>query len=228
VRRDQREGWTADDARGRGRAALPGDLTDEPLQLRLRDDSEVVVRSIHPGDKQAVAAAFDRLSEDSRYMRFMTAVDELGEADLRYLTEVDHHDHEALIAFEPGTGECVGVGRFVRSETEPASGEAAVTVIDDWQGRGLGTALCNLIAERAREEGIRGFTALLLASNGQMLDVLASLGPAEVISRDAGTIEISVDIPETGIGDHMTGVLRVVAGGTVEMATPPWGLGQLD
>jgi GNAT superfamily N-acetyltransferase len=161
-------------------------------------------------------------------MRFMTAVDELGEADLRYLTEVDHHDHEALIAFEPGTGECVGVGRFVRSETEPASGEAAVTVIDDWQGRGLGTALCNLIAERAREEGIRRFTALLLASNGPMLDVLASLGPAEVISRDAGTIEISVDIPETGIGDHMTGVLRVVAGGTVEMATPPWGLGQLD
>jgi GNAT superfamily N-acetyltransferase len=170
---------------------------------------------------------FDRLSDDSRYMRFLTAVDELGESELRYLTEVDHHDHEALVAFDPESG-AVGVGRFVRSAEDPASAEAAVTVVDDWQGRGLGTALCNLIAERARHEGIRRFTALLLADNQQMLDVLASLGPAEVISRDAGTINVAVDIPEVGIGGHMAGVLRVAAGGTVELMTPPWGLAQAD
>ncbi len=97
-------------------------------------------------------------------------------------------------------------------------------MIDEWQGRGLGTALCNLLAERAREEGVSAFTALLLASNSQMQDVLASLGPAEVISREAGTTEIEVTLPELGIGDHMAGVMRVVAGGTVELATPPWGL----
>jgi hypothetical protein len=59
-----------------------------------------------------------------------------------------------------------------------------------------------------------------------MQDVLASLGPAQVISRDAGTIEIEVAIPERGIGDHMAGVLRVLAGGAVQLATPPWGLRQ--
>ena len=57
-----------------------------------------------------------------------------------------------------------------------------------------------------------------------MHDVLASLGPASVISRDPGTVEVEVAIPEQGIGDHMAGVLRVVAGGIVELATPPWGL----
>jgi GNAT superfamily N-acetyltransferase len=224
VRGDQRQGRAADDARGRRRAALSGDLTSSPITLRLRDGVEVVVRPIEPADKDAVAGAFERLSDDSRYMRFFTAIDRLGPTELSYLTEVDHHDHEALIAFDPGTGDALGVGRFVRTD-DSQSAEAAVTVIDDWQGRGLGTALCNLIAERAREEGITRFTALLLASNRQMLDVLASLGPAEVISRDAGTIQIAVDVPEAGIGDHMIGVLRVVAGGTVEMATPPWGLG---
>jgi GNAT superfamily N-acetyltransferase len=160
-------------------------------------------------------------------MRFHTAVEALGDAQLRYLTEVDHHDHEALIALESGSGDGVGVGRFVRSQ-QPASAEAAVTVIDDWQGRGLGTALCNLLAERAREEGIGRFTALILATNREMLDVLASLGPATVISRDAGTVEIEVAIPEAGIGEHMAGVLRVAAGGTVELVTPPWGLAQAD
>ncbi len=57
-----------------------------------------------------------------------------------------------------------------------------------------------------------------------MHDVLASIGPATVLSREAGTVEVEVEIPERGIGDHMAGVLRVVAGGTVELATPPWGL----
>jgi GNAT superfamily N-acetyltransferase len=184
------------------------------------------VRPIRPEDKRAVQRAFERLSDESRYMRFHTAVEELTDAQLRYLTELDHHDHEALIAFEPG-GDSVGVGRFVRADRGD-SAEAAVTVIDDWQGKGLGTALCNLLAERAREEGISRFTALILATNREMLDVLASLGPAEVISRDAGTIEVAVEIPEVGIGEHMAGVLRVAAGGTVELVTPPWGLDRVD
>ncbi len=197
----------------------------DELELRLRDGSIVAVRQISPDDKPALAAAFARLSEQSRYQRFLSAVNELSESQLRYLTEVDHHDHEALVAFDPaaGDGTAVGVGRYVRT-AGATSAEAAVTIVDDFQGRGLGTALCNLLAERAREEGVRRFTALLLAGNEQMRDVLASLGPATVISRSAGTIEVEVAIPEAGIGDHMAGVLRVVAGGTVELATPPWGL----
>jgi RimJ/RimL family protein N-acetyltransferase len=195
----------------------------DELEVRLRDGACVLVRPIESTDKPAIEAGFARLSEQSRYQRFMTAINELSDSQLRYLTEVDHHDHEALIAFDPETGDGVGVARYVRLD-DGVRGEAAVTVIDDWQGKGLGTALCQLLAERAREEGIERFTALLLAGNEQMHDVLASLGPAHVISRDTGTVEIEVDIPERGIGDHMAGVLRVVAGGTVELATPPWGL----
>jgi GNAT superfamily N-acetyltransferase len=181
------------------------------------------VRSIQPDDKDASQGAIARLSEQSRYQRFMSSINELSESQLRYLTEVDHHDHEALIAFDGKSGLGVGVGRCVRLD-DGTSAEAAVTVVDDWQGRGLGTALCRLLAERAREVGIERFTALLLATNDRMHDVLASLGPASVISRDAGTVEVEVAIPEQGIGAHMAGVLRVVAGGTVELATPPWGL----
>ncbi|MQA73148.1 MAG: GNAT family N-acetyltransferase [Solirubrobacterales bacterium] len=211
------------------RAAPPGDpemlSSDDSAELRveLRDGAAVIVRPIRPTDREAIRGAFARLSERSRYQRFMTAITALSESQLDYLTEVDHHDHEALVAFDAVAGEGVGVGRFVRL-ADGTSAEAAVTVIDDWQGRGLGTALCNLLAERARDEGIARFTALLLAENDQMHDVLASLGPAKVLSRDSGTVVVEVAIPERGIGDHMAGVLRVVAGGTVELATPPWGL----
>ncbi len=186
------------------------------------------MRPIEPGDKEALSRAFERLSEQSRYQRFMTGIQELSEGDLAYLTEVDHHDHEALIAFDcDSPDDAVAVARFVRASGSIAA-EAAVTVIDEWHGRGLGTAICNLLAERARAEGVERFTALLLAENTQMQDVLSSIGPAKVISREAGTIEIEVDLPEKGIGQHMAGVLRVAAGGTIELATPPWGLRQVE
>ena len=181
------------------------------------------MRPIEADDRPALAHAFEQLSEQSRYQRFLTSVNELSESELRYLTDVDHRDHEALIAFDPETGHGVGVARFVRLE-DGTSAEAAVTVVDAWQGRGLGTILSQLLAERAREEGIERFKALLLATNEQMHDVLASLGPSDVISREAGTVQVQVELPEDGIGDHMAGVLRVVAGGSADLATPPWGL----
>ena len=194
-----------------------------PTELRLRDDSIVVVRPIEAGDRAALARAFERLSEQSRYQRFLTSISELSASELRYLSEVDHHDHEALVAFDPRTGDGVGVARFVRLE-DGTSAEAAVTVVDDWQGRGLGTLLTQLLAERARQEGIKRFLALLLAPNEQVPDVLAALGPVHVISRDAGTVQVEVEVPAEGIGAHMAGVLRVVAGGTADLGTPPWGL----
>jgi GNAT superfamily N-acetyltransferase len=221
VRGDQREGRTADDARGRRRPPLPGDLSAQPVTVKLLDDHEVDVRPIRAEDRDALAEAFERLSEQSRYQRFLTTMRELSEGELRYLTEVDHHDHEAVIAFEHD-GRAVGVARFVRAAgTERA--EAAVTVIDEWQGRGLGTALTALIADRAREEGIKCFTALLLASNRQVRDMFQSLGPTRTVSHEAGLVEIEVDVPAEGIGE-MAGLLRTVAGGEVELATPPWGL----
>ena len=185
------------------------------------------MRPIAPGDRAAIVRGFEWLSDQSRYQRFLTPVDHLTSSQLAYLTEVDHHDHEALIAFDAASGDGVAVARFVRAGDTDAA-EAAVTVVDAWQGRGLGTALCSLLADRAREEGIARFTATLLASNRQMLDLLATLGPTREISRDDATAVVEVELPESGIGEQMAGVLRVAAGGTVELATPPWGLDPAD
>lgn len=181
------------------------------------------MRPIAPEDKRMLRDGFARLSEESRYHRFLTPISELTRSQLAYLTEVDHHDHEALVAIDAKSRGGVGVARFVRLDDSEGA-EAAVTVVDEWQGRGLGTVLCNLLADRARDEGVRRFSAILLGSNRQMLELLASLGPVREFSRDAGMVEVEVQLPERGIGEHMAGVLRVVAGGTVELATPPWGL----
>ena len=76
--------------------------------IKLRDGSKVRVRQGHSSDRELLLRGFERLSEESRYRRFLAPMPELSESMIRYLTEVDHHDHEALIALDERTGEGVG------------------------------------------------------------------------------------------------------------------------
>jgi RimJ/RimL family protein N-acetyltransferase len=169
----------------------------------------VVIQPIRPEHRDALARSFERLSEESRYRRFLAPMEQLGPTMLAYLTEVDHHDHEALLAFDRESGEAVGVARYVR--TNGASAEAAVTVIDEWQGRGLGTALTSLLAERALEEGIDRLTAVLLAENKEMIALLETVGDVKVTGRDSGTLQVEVPLqPERpGAGKALYALLRL-------------------
>jgi RimJ/RimL family protein N-acetyltransferase len=182
-----------------------------PRRETIRDGSEVLVRPIEPSDKPALLDAFEQLSERSRYERFLSPLDHLSPSMLRYFTEVDHHDHEALVALDPRTGGLIGVARYVRDEDDPHVAEAAITVADDWHGRGVGTLLLRDLAERARHEHIRRFTALVLARNEDMLDMLHRLGPCRLVDRQQGTVEIEAELPHAGTGEHLRGLLRLAA-----------------
>jgi GNAT superfamily N-acetyltransferase len=154
---------------------------------------------------------FDRLSDESRYRRFLAPMPELTEPMVDYLTEVDHHDHEAIVALDERTGEGIGVARYVRTPERPLAAEVAVTVIDDWQGRGLGTVLLDVISARARQEGITHFTALMLATNQQMMSLLEHLSEVRITDREAGTLEIETPIPPIGLSPVLRKLLRLAA-----------------
>lgn len=184
-------------------------MSGYPVELTLRDGSAVLIQPIRPEDKETLRLGFERLSDESRYRRFLAPMERLTPSMLVYLTEVDHHDHEALLAFDRRSGESVGVARYVR--TEGTTAEAAVTVQDDWQGRGLGTGLTSLLAERALEEGIDRFTAMLLAENTEMIALLETVGHVTVTGRESGTLEVEVplDAERPGAGKGLYGVLRM-------------------
>jgi len=164
-------------------------------EVHLSDGATVIVRPIRPSDRDLLLDGFERLSPQSRYRRFLAPMDDLSEPMLRHLTEVDHHDHEAIGAIDPASGHGIGIARFVRLADRPDAAEAAVTVADDWQGRGLGTVLLGALADRARSEGIHVFTAIVLAANEEMLEVLEHVGRVRVVDRESGTVEIEVDVP---------------------------------
>jgi len=186
-------------------------------RVSLRDGRTVLIGTLHPSDRDRYVSGIGRASADSIYKRFMTPVTRLTTTQLAYLLGVDHRDHEALLAVDEVSGEAVAVGRFVRSAEAPEVAEAAVLVIDDWQGLGLGKALCRLLAQRARELGIERFEANVLTDNRAMLAVLRSLGEMRTLSTDGTTVIVEVTLPESGIGEHMTGVLRSVGDGAYEL-----------
>jgi RimJ/RimL family protein N-acetyltransferase len=179
-------------------------------RVRIRDGTELVIRPIAPSDAGALRAGFERLSLESRYERFLSPMDHMSTAMVRYFTDVDHHDHEALVAFDPSDdARMIAVARYVREDGGAA--EAAVTVADDWHGRGLGTAMLDALAERARAEGVKRFTAYVLARNEEMIDLLFRLGPAKVVDRANGAVQIEAELPPAGVSDQLRALLRMAA-----------------
>jgi GNAT superfamily N-acetyltransferase len=185
----------------------------------LRDGSQVVIRRVTPADAPLLADAFQRLSRESRELRFLTAKSRLSMSELRYLTEVDGHLHEALGAVDPATGQGVGVARFARLAPDAEVAEVAVTVVDAWQRRGLGTLLLEELTDRARAEGIVRYTALVSGENTVVVDLLHRIG-AHVRDADpkSGVLEYEIELAVSGLGDTLRSALRAVAGG--HMAPP--------
>jgi RimJ/RimL family protein N-acetyltransferase len=177
-------------AAGERRRARPRQDLEPPgggATIRLRDGSRVHIRPVRSSDASLLADGFSRLSAQSRQQRFLTPKQRLSSAELRYLTHVDHYDHEAIGALDRA-GRGVGIARYIRSRHDRRSAEIAVTVVDAWQGRGLGTELTRQLANRAIQAGISSFTALVTPENAAAAGLLrimrARLTGADEVSKE--------------------------------------------
>ena len=198
---------------------MAGDGRALEVEVELLDGSSARIRPISRADGDLLRAGFEQLSQESRHQRFLAGMPRLSDSMVAYLTDVDHHDHEALIALDPETGAATGVARYVRLD-EPDLAEAAVTVIDAWQGRGLGTALLELLADRARDEGVRRFKALVLADNRPMLDLLEGLGSTQALASGEGALELVLPLREDGLGPELHEALRLAAREPLRLILP--------
>ena len=184
--------------------------------VKLRSGEVVRIGQVQPGDAPALARAYAKLGEPSRYRRFFTVMPELPEATLKAAVEVDHTDHEALVAVPLLSSEIVGECRFIRSADQPDTADAGVTVVDAWQGRGLGSALLTRLSERALEVGIDYFAAEILAENRTMLALLPSLGRVETESSGpVVTARVEIADPPRHTGHGLLDLLAAAARGDV-------------
>jgi protein lysine acetyltransferase len=163
--------------------------------LRASDGTQLYVRHVKPSDKELIAKAWLELSPRSQYRRFLAPKPVLTKSDLRYLTEIDGHDHVALIALHlHEQNRLVAVARYVRLKDEPEAAEVAVTVADAMQGKKIGKQLGVLLADEARGRGVKRFTAALLADNRPALRLMATMTDRLVSSVDHGVTDVVADL----------------------------------
>ncbi|HSK57699.1 MAG TPA: GNAT family N-acetyltransferase [Actinomycetospora sp.] len=170
-------------------------------RVRLRTGDRVLVRSLRPDDEAGLGAMFDDLSNSSRYQRFLAGKPSVSARALRRLVDVDHRDHVALVAVAPdgedggdsdGGAKVIGEARWVRDEGDPTLAEMAITVADDWQQRGLGTALADDLARRAVEEGVDRFAAEVLTDNDGIRRLVEHVGDVDRAEQGDGTAILHV------------------------------------
>jgi RimJ/RimL family protein N-acetyltransferase len=124
------------------------------------------VRPLVPGDRESLAALFERLSAESRRLRFLTPKLGLSERELTYFTDVDHLRHEALGAIDASDGSIAGVARYVQWPDRPGAADVAIEVADERQRSGIGLMLAKALVRRAHENGLAVLTATTLWENG--------------------------------------------------------------
>jgi acetyltransferase len=164
----------------------------------LSDGRVITIRPIRPDDHERLQISHERLSEQSRYRRFMTSKPTLSPADASYLVNIDGSDHYALVATadEPEGEVIIGVARYIRLPQHPEIAEFAIVVGDAWQGRGLAGELMGRLADAAVTRGVRRFCASIFADNMAIRHVIDRLAAGPVIRhREGNVLEVEFPLP---------------------------------
>ncbi|GAC1331498.1 MAG: hypothetical protein NVSMB17_09580 [Candidatus Dormibacteria bacterium] len=167
------------------------------LETTLNDGTRLTFRPIRPDDKGSLQRGIEQMSPESRYRRFFAPLDHLSEAQLTYFTEVDQVDHVAWLGILAGDPDekAIAVARFIRIPGQPAAAEAAVTVIDEFQGRGVGRAMLVVITREAIARGITCFSMFVLGEIRAMLGLLHDAGAISDGVHEC-VFQMHVDLPD--------------------------------
>ena len=142
----------------------------------LRDGRRVEIRSLRCDDRTEFLTAVGRVGRESMYHRFFTVKRGFTEREIDYFLNIDFVNHVALVAVVEEAGRPVIVGGARYIVLQPGKAEVAFTVIDPYQGQGIGAALLRHLAGIARDAGLRELIADVLPENGAMLKVFAKSG----------------------------------------------------
>jgi len=175
-------------------------------QLReMRDGREWLLRPIRPEDAEPLQTFIRNLSDESRYMRFVSMLRELTPRMLARYTRIDYHRELALVATiqEPNPDQrgrlnerIIGFAHYLRN-ADGRGAEYALVIGDEWQRCGLGSQLMRVLMEAAQEQGLTYIDGLVLGTNRPMLSLMTYLGfRIDPDAEDPGMRRVWLDLGE--------------------------------
>jgi RimJ/RimL family protein N-acetyltransferase len=160
----------------------------------LRNGRPVEIRALRPDDRAGLIAAVERASAQSLFRRFFAAKRGFTEKEIAFFVNIDFINHVALVAVvdEDGHPVIVGGARYIVGQ--PGTAEVAFAVVDEHQGRGIGTALMRHLAAIARRAGLNELVAEVLPDNGPMLKVFENSGFHLTKKRTSEVVHIALSL----------------------------------
>jgi len=167
----------------------------------FKDDLAVDFRAIKPSDVEDMRRLFYRFSDTSVYYRYFSPIKTMPHAKMQAYVNVDYRQTMSIVGLvrEMGEGSIIAEARFVRESEEPVA-DVAFVVDEKYQGYGIATFMLKMLVRLAKERGLRGFKADVLASNKAMLKVFERSGLAVEARVVEGVYELNLPFTEAGPG----------------------------
>lgn len=163
----------------------------------LKDHTCVKLRLVGPQDRKHFLNGFSRISAKTNINRFHTFKTGFTEKELRYLLDIDNVHHLAIGAIDCKKKNIgIGIARYISQADHPQRAEAAIVVIDEYQGKGLGTLLYQALIDKARENGIVTLNNIVMKDNRAMLHLLEQMGAQQVSeNQQVYNLELQLSSP---------------------------------
>ena len=168
-------------------------------EVILADGGHVYVRVVRPSDRPTFEEGWEHLSAESRLFRFLAPRDHLSRGDLDYLTDVDGVDHYAIGAVTrdaDGHEGPVAVARIVRLRDHPHEADFAVTVVDEYQKRGVGAVMLERLRIAALKRGITMLRADLLPENEAAKRLIHHVVPAATCRLQGSLLRFEIPLED--------------------------------
>lgn len=171
-------------------------------EITLPDGGIMLLRLVRAEDREGIVEAFRRLSIESRVQRWFYPKMSLSDEELDALVSPSDDQHCAITAIElaPDGSEraAIGMARFVRSKDHPDTAEIAMTIVDEWQGLGIGRILLHRLLAMISERGITYVDGRLQAENHAMRHLLEPYVPRDGFKREDSTLLFKFPVPSAG------------------------------
>lgn len=197
------------------------DLPLDPggIEVELDNGMHVRIRPGSPDDRDAMLKAFDRMSQRSRYLRFFGSMPQMSDNVASALADVDDRHQLAWVVADPAqpsevgdpAGLAIASARLFIDDDAAGSAEATLAIVDDYQGRGLGRFLIELLIGTAHQYSIAAIRFDVLAENRAMRALLKKLGASgAALPEDRRILRYVLAIPEDTAADPTVGALYVL------------------
>jgi len=181
----------------------------------LEDNTFLCFKSLEKNDRERFLDGFSKLSRKTVYQRFFGFMKELTDKQVKDFLDTDKKNHIAWAAFDIVGDDIIGagVGRFKRSETNPNEAELALTVIDEYQGKGTGTVLLAILYYLAGKLDVDILTGIILSVNSKLISRFRELGAVMTRSKNEYEMRLPVykdfnDLPNSNYANILKPVLQ--------------------